>query len=280
MTIHSVLIQKLLSTNAHIGRRYVAQHLKLYTHGTRNNISIFDADKTLICLRSACNFIGSLVRLNGRFLFVNTNPLHDEIVEEMTTKIGVKMNNALWRMGGFLTNSNSPKKFRSRNKKLCFAPAQLPDCLVIMDTERKSSVINEAAKLQIPIVALVDSSMPPDLFRKISYPVPGNDSVQFVYLFCNLITKTILLEQRKMGIFRDDASTIMSREAVETGNEDVIQQIAGSSDSTLDYNADSHNGNFLFTCSIDLVKIYFSKRWFFGTNDLLICNAYILYDLW
>uniref|UniRef100_A0A7N0ZQM6 Ribosomal protein S2 n=1 Tax=Kalanchoe fedtschenkoi TaxID=63787 RepID=A0A7N0ZQM6_KALFE len=210
MTIQSVLIQKLLSTNAHLGRRYVAQHLKVYTHGTRNGVSIFDADRTLICLRSACNFIGSLVRLNGRFLFVNTNPLHDDIVAEMTSRVGVKMNNALWRMGGFLTNSNSPKKFRSRNKKLCFAPAQLPDCLVIMDTERKSSVINEAAKLHIPIVALVDSSMPPDLFRKISYPVPGNDSVQFVYLFCNLITKTFLIEQRKMGIVRDDVNSASS----------------------------------------------------------------------
>ncbi|CAM8918078.1 unnamed protein product [Rhodiola kirilowii] len=228
MTIHSVLIQKLLSTNAHLGRRYVAQHLKVYTHGTRNGVSIFDADRTLICLRSACNFIGSLVRLKGQFLFVNTNPLHDEIVEEMTSRIGVKMNNALWRMGGFLTNSNSPKKFKSRHKKLCFAPAQLPDCLVIMDTERKSSVINEAAKLQIPIVALVDSSMPPDLFRKISYPVPGNDSVQFLYMFCNLITKTFLLEQRKMGIVRHGATTIMSREAVETRNEDDQQPIEGS----------------------------------------------------
>lgn len=71
---------------------------------------------------------------------------------------------------------------------------------MIMDTERKSSVILEADKLQIPIVGLVDSSMPWEVYKKITYPIPANDSVQFVYLFCNLITKTFLLEQKRMGL--------------------------------------------------------------------------------
>lgn len=70
---------------------------------------------------------------------------------------------------------------------------------MIMDTQRKSSVIFEADKLQIPIVGLVDSSMPWDIYKRITYPVPANDSVQFVYLFCNLITKTFLLEQKRFA---------------------------------------------------------------------------------
>lgn len=139
-------------------------------------------------------------------MFVNTNPLFDEIVLQMTQKIGCynPNMNALWRMGGFLTNSSSPKKFRSRNKKIRFGPTKLPDCVVVFDTERKSSVIVEAAKLQVPIVALVDSSMPLDVYSKITYPVPGNDSVQFVYLLCNMITKTFLVEQKKLGLLKDD----------------------------------------------------------------------------
>lgn len=139
-------------------------------------------------------------------MFVNTNPLFDEIVLQMTQKIGCynPNMNALWRMGGFLTNSSSPKKFRSRNKKIRFGPTKLPDCVVVLDTERKSSVIMEAAKLQVPIVALVDSSMPLDVYSKITYPVPGNDSVQFVYLLCNMITKTFLVEQKKLGLLKDD----------------------------------------------------------------------------
>lgn len=125
---------------------------------------------------------------------MNTNALFDEIITQMTKTIGIK-NDTTWRLGGFLTNSSSPRKFRGRNKKFNLASVQAPDCIVIFDTERKSSVIREAYKLQIPIVGLVDSSMPWDTYKRITYPIPANDSVEFVYLFCNLITKTILKEQ-------------------------------------------------------------------------------------
>ncbi|CAL5205721.1 unnamed protein product [Lathyrus oleraceus] len=202
MTIHSAVIQKLLSTNAHIGRQVATHHFKDYTYGFRNRMAIIDSDKTLICMRSAFNFISSLARQNGRFMFINTNPLFDEIFELMTKKVDCysPSSNSLWRTGGFLTNSNSPKKFRSRNKKLCFGPTQPPDCIVIVDTESKSSVIDEAYKLQIPIVALVDSAMPLHTFSRIAYPIPVNPSVQFVYLFCNLITKTLLLEKKNLQL--------------------------------------------------------------------------------
>ncbi|XAR63367.1 UTP--glucose-1-phosphate uridylyltransferase [Bertholletia excelsa] len=221
MTIHSVLIQKLLSTNAHLGRRVAANHFKIYTYGARNAMTIIDSDKTLICLRNACQFIGNLVRLKGRFLFVNTNSLCDEIVEEMTRRIGCA-NDKSWRLGGFLTNSGSPKKFRSRNKKLILSALQPPDCVVIMDTERKSSVILEADKMRIPIVGLVDSSMPWEIYKRITYPVPANDSVQFVYLFCNLITKTFLHEQKRFATAtreEDGPPQQLSSGEVETGEE-------------------------------------------------------------
>lgn len=90
--------------------------------------------------------------------------------------------------------------------KVCFGPIQPPDCVVVLDTERKSSVILEADRLQVPIVALVDSSMPWEFYKKIAYPIPANDSVQFVYLFCNMITKTFLLEQKKLKAMRGDVA--------------------------------------------------------------------------
>lgn len=76
----------------------------------------------------------------------------------------------------------------------------MPDCVVVFDTERKSSVIVEASKLQIPVVAIVDPTVPLEFFEKITYPVPARDSVKFVYLFCNVITKCFAAEQMKMGI--------------------------------------------------------------------------------
>ncbi|XP_065852626.1 UTP--glucose-1-phosphate uridylyltransferase-like [Euphorbia lathyris] len=227
MTLHSIVIQKLLSTNAHLGRRVAAEHFKIYSYGIRNSQVIIDSDKTLICLRNAISFISHLARdRNARFLFVNTNPLHDEIVEQMTKKIGLysPRDNVMWRMGGFLTNRFSPKKFRSRNKKVCFAPIQPPDCVVVLDTERKSSVILEAARLQVPIVALVDSSMPLEYYKRIAYPVPANESVQFVYLFCNMITKTFLLEQK----LRESKGDVSKKEFGEE-----VQQIEQSKNDTL-----------------------------------------------
>ncbi|KAL1330001.1 hypothetical protein AAHE18_12G081900 [Arachis hypogaea] len=207
MTVHSIVIQKLLSTNAQMGRRVAAHHLKEYTYGMRNKMAIIDSDKTLICMRSALNFMGSLASRNGRFMFINTNPLFDDIFHLMTTRVGSysPSTNSLWRTGGFLTNSYSPKKFRSRNKKLVFGPTQPPDCIFILDTDSKSSVINEAHNLHIPVVAIVDSSMPLHSFSRVAYPVPANPSVQFVYLFCNLLTKTLLLEKEK-GKLKEAAS--------------------------------------------------------------------------
>ncbi|KAK2655664.1 hypothetical protein Ddye_008716 [Dipteronia dyeriana] len=210
MTLHSILIQKLLSTNAHMGRRVAAHHFKQFTYGVRNAVAIIDSDKTLICMRNACNFISILASQRAAFMFVNTNPLFDEIVLQMTKTIGCynPNMNSLWRMGGFLTNSSSPKKFRSRNKRIRFGPSKLPDCVVVVDTDGKSSVVMEAAKLQVPIVALVDSSIPLETYSRITYPVPGNHSVQFVYLFCNMITKTFLSEQKKLELLQDDEARV------------------------------------------------------------------------
>ncbi|KAK8589919.1 hypothetical protein V6N13_088723 [Hibiscus sabdariffa] len=203
MTIHSVVIQKLLTTNAHIGRQVATHHFKQFTYGFRNRQAIIDSDKTLICLRNALNFLSYLSRdPSSSFLFINTNPLFQPIIDEMTIRVSSlspERASSLWKLRGFLTNSFSPKKFRSRHKKLVFAPTKMPDCVVIFDTERKSSVFLEAERLGIPIVALVDSSMPWEYYKKVTYPIPANDSVQFVYLVCNMITKCLMLEKKKDG---------------------------------------------------------------------------------
>ncbi|XVF56735.1 hypothetical protein PTKIN_Ptkin06aG0144200 [Pterospermum kingtungense] len=201
MTLHSVVIQKLLTTNAHISRQIATHHFKQFTYGFRNKQAIIDSDKTLICLRNALNFITCLSRdPSSSFLFINTNPLFQPIIDEMTSRVTTlspERASNLWKMRGFLTNSFSPKKFRSRNKKLVFGPTRMPDCVVVFDTERKSSVLLEAERLGIPIVGLVDSSMPWEYYKKITYPIPANDSVQFVYLVCNMITKCLMLEKTK-----------------------------------------------------------------------------------
>nr|YP_010716244.1 ribosomal protein S2 [Actinidia latifolia]YP_010959264.1 ribosomal protein S2 [Actinidia macrosperma]WDE76047.1 ribosomal protein S2 [Actinidia valvata]WVH37812.1 ribosomal protein S2 [Actinidia rufa]WDE76008.1 ribosomal protein S2 [Actinidia latifolia]WNE90606.1 ribosomal protein S2 [Actinidia macrosperma] len=112
-------------------------------------------------------------------------------MEQMATRIGC-INDSQWRIGGFLTNCSSPKKIRSRKKKINFGSNQQPDCVVIMDADRKSSVILEADRSQIPIASSVDSMIPLGSYKRITYPIPANDPIQFVYLFRNSITNFFL----------------------------------------------------------------------------------------
>ncbi|KAL9227183.1 hypothetical protein vseg_002907 [Gypsophila vaccaria] len=237
MPIHAAVIQKLLTTNAHIGRRVTSHHLKPYLHGTRNQLSIIDADKTLISLRTALDFISHLARTRtgtqtrtrpARFLFVNTNPLYDHIFDHMTRLSGfgssLSPRAQFWRQGGFLTNPHSPKKFRGRNNRLCFAPVDPPDCVVVVDPEMKCTVIDEADRVGVPVVAIVDSKTPLDVYQKIAYPIVcGGESVQFVYMVCNLITKTFLLQQQFAS--KDDGAAAAA--AVSAAVDEVLASVDG-----------------------------------------------------
>nr|BDC46277.1 ribosomal protein S2 [Dioon spinulosum] len=211
----SLVLQKSLSTNAHLGRRVAAHHSKVYIYGFGNEIAILDPDKTLICSRNACHSIGSPIRKKGRSLPVNTNSLFDEIIEQMATKIDRNcINDYQWRIGGFLTDSSSmhlfPKKIRfsrpGKKKINLFGGSgsnQRPDRVVIMNADRESSVILGADRLQIPIVSLVDSNIPLGLCKGITYPIPANDSIQFVYPSRNSITKTVPLERGKIVAMKE-----------------------------------------------------------------------------
>jgi ribosomal protein S2 len=81
-------------------------------------------------------------------------------------------------------------------KKTSNWDATKPDCVIIFNATQNSTAIYEAHLNQIPIISIVDSNLPSELYNKITYPIPANyDSVQFVYLFCNCILKIILASQ-------------------------------------------------------------------------------------
>jgi len=116
-------------------------------------------------------------------------------------KIGSCINDSQWKIGAFLTNSYAnPKKFRSRKKKIYFGLNQQPDCVVIPNPDRKSSVILEANRSQIPIASLADSTITWEFYKRITYPIPANDTIQFIYLFLNSITKTVILERPRARV--------------------------------------------------------------------------------
>jgi len=206
MTILSIVCTKLLCTNAHLGRRVADHHFKVYIRGSRNGIAILDSDKTLICLRNALHFIGSLSRQKGRSFFLKTNHLfYLEIMEEMVSYLrnvnSHCFDDSQWKIGAFLTNSfANKKKFRSRKKKIHFGLNQQPDCVVILNADRKYSVILEADRSQIPIVSLGDSTIPWESYKRLTYPIPTRDTIEIVYFFCHLIMKTVIIKHNENAI--------------------------------------------------------------------------------
>ncbi|KMZ75807.1 Ribosomal protein S2, mitochondrial [Zostera marina] len=191
--------QKLLGVCAHLSRPPASQHFKPFIIGSRNNRNVIDLDKTSICLRNAMNFIGSLIHQRGRVFFLRTkNDIHDEILSKMATKIGCTHNSQMG-IPGYSTFTPGLAKNSSKKIKINFSGShQKPDCYVILGSEssdRKHAVIQEADRSQIPTVCLVDTGMPMKYFEMVTYPIPAIDSTQFVYLFCNLVTKTVLRDR-------------------------------------------------------------------------------------
>ncbi|KAK8953926.1 hypothetical protein KSP39_PZI002543 [Platanthera zijinensis] len=103
------------------------------------------------------------------------------------------INDSQWRIGS------------SRKKTINDGSNQQPDCVVILDADRKSSVILEADRSQIPIAYLVDSTISLGSYKRITYPIPTNAPIQFVYLFRHSITKIVILEQGRIVVIQETA---------------------------------------------------------------------------
>src|SRR5262249_40024487 len=174
-----------------------------YLFGTRNKIHIIDLSKTVPLLHQAVVAASDVVAQGGRVLFVGTKRQASEPIADAAKRCAQYFVNSRW-LGGTLTNwqtiSNSIKRLRSIEETL-HAGAQgltkkevlnltrerdkleralggikdmggLPDILFVIDTNKESIAIQEANKLGIPVVAVVDSNSNPE---GIAFPVPGND---------------------------------------------------------------------------------------------------------
>lgn len=215
MASQYLVSQKLIATSAHLARQTTAEYFKAFILGTRNGMQVIDGDKTAVCLRNAVSFLGSLISGNGRAFFLRTkNDIKDEVLDHMAAKLGCTHDTQMG-IPGYSTNTpglrrNLPKKIRIN---LGGGAHQKPDCFVILGSEssdRKLAVIQEADRSQIPTVCLVDPGMPLQYYRRITYPIPAVDTPQFVHLFCNLVTKMVLLERQKLKASPEEKSLALS----------------------------------------------------------------------
>src|SRR3989338_2108649 len=209
------LIKKLLEAGVHFGHQTKRWNpkMKKYIFGERSGIYIIDLEKTVECLSVARDFLHDAAAKGGNILFVGTKRQAQDIISLEAKRAGMYFVNNRW-LGGLLTNFQTVKKSIERLKSLermsedgtftqlkkkerarltkekdkLFRDLEgirdmkiLPQVLLIVDAKKEEIAVREAQRLNIPIVALIDTNCDPDL---ILCPIPGNDdalkSIKFV----------------------------------------------------------------------------------------------------
>ena len=251
MALPDYSMRQLLEAGSHFGHQTHRWNPKMapYIYGARNNIHIMDLSQTVPLLDQALKVISDTVAGGGRLLFVGTKRQASDIIADAAKRSAQYYVNARW-LGGMLTNwntiSNSIKRLRQLEEMLDGGDAGqftkkerlmltrerdkleralggikdmggTPDILFIVDTNKESIALQEARKLKIPVVAILDSNCDPD---NVDYPIPGNDdAARAIALYCDLIAKAAI-----DGIARQQGSAgIDIGASVEAPVEEVLE---------------------------------------------------------
>jgi small subunit ribosomal protein S2 len=218
-------MKQLLESGVHFGhqtRRWNPKMAK-YIFGQRNGIYIIDLKKTVRLLKEACRFVKDLSANGGTVLFVGTKKQAQDTVKEEAKRCGMYYVNQRW-LGGMLTNyptiRQSIKKLQDFDAKLGDEEAirhlkkkerlqmakmrdklqknlsgirdmnGIPDAVFVTDTRKEHIAVQEAKKLGIPVVAIVDTNCDPDF---VDYVIPGNDdAIRAVRLLTQRIADSVL----------------------------------------------------------------------------------------
>jgi len=217
-------MKELLEAGVHFGHQTKRWNPKMreYIFGQRNGIYIINLQKTLIKFREAIDFVQQVSVQGVALMYVGTKRQAQEAVAEEATRVGMPFVNQRW-LGGTLTNYRTIKKRIERLRWLetfLLNPVEgrytkkellqlekervklakvltgiktldrLPDALFIIDPKKEHIAVQEARKLDIPVVAVVDTNCDPE---DIDYPIPGNDdAIRAIKLFASRIADAIL----------------------------------------------------------------------------------------
>ena len=223
MALPEFTMRRLLEAGVHFGHQTHRWNPKMETYifGARNNIHIIDLAQTVPLLHQALLAVSDVVAQGGRVLFVGTKRQASDPIAESAKVCLQYFINHRW-LGGTLTNwktiSNSIRRLGTLEDMLAQDDLKLtkketlrltrerdkldralggiknmggiPDMMFVIDTNKESIAIQEANKLGIPVVAIVDSNCDPD---GITYPIPGNDDAgRAITLYCDLLSRAVL----------------------------------------------------------------------------------------
>lgn len=220
----AISMKLLLEAGVHFGHQTNKWNPKMkpYIFGARNNIYIIDLQQTVGMFQTAYNFVVDSTSQNKEILFVGTKKQSQEAIKEEATRCGMPYVNQRW-LGGMLTNFVTIKKSIDRLNTLskmfdddsikAFPKKEItklqkekekledvlggiknmksyPAAVFIVDPNREHIAVQEAKKLSIPIVGIVDTNCDPD---DIDYIIPGNDdAIRAIKLFASKFAEAVL----------------------------------------------------------------------------------------
>jgi small subunit ribosomal protein S2 len=219
-----VTMKQLLESGVHFGhqtRRWNPK-MKRYIFTERNGIYIIDLQQSLDYIDRAYEFIRETVAHGGTILYVGTKKQAQEAIAEQARRVGMPFVNQRW-LGGMLTNFSTVYKRLQRLKELeeidfgdvpgsgmtkkellglkrerdkldktlggIRDMARVPSAIWVVDTKKEHIAVNEARKLGIPVVAILDTNCDPD---EVNYPIPGNDdAIRSVALLTRVVADAV-----------------------------------------------------------------------------------------
>jgi small subunit ribosomal protein S2 len=222
--LSGIAIKDLLEAGVHFGHQTKRWNPKMkpYIFGERNGIYIIDLSKTAKKFETAEQFVAGLATDGRTLLFVGTKRQAQDVIAEEAQRCGMYYVNQRW-LGGLLTNFTTiqrslgrlrdieamatdgrydtlSKKEIARNEKEkrkllknlegIRHMGRLPDAIFVVDTRKEKIAVDEARKLKIPVLGIVDTNCDPD---EVDYVIPGNDdALRAIRLFASKIADAVL----------------------------------------------------------------------------------------
>ena len=226
-----VKLEDLIGTGAHFGHvtRKWNPKFKPYVLLEKNGIHIIDLESTIKCIDKASAFIKDIISKKGEILFVGTKKQAQDIVQQEADRCSMYYIVERW-LGGTLTNFSTIKKSIKRLKLLEKEGSnlyehmtkketqmlnrervkladqhrgikdmrRLPDAIIVVDAQYEDTAIREANRLDIPVIAIVDSNTNPN---KVNYPIPANDdSIRTIQIIISALSNAIIEASNKDAI--------------------------------------------------------------------------------
>ncbi|WP_144407793.1 30S ribosomal protein S2 [Gynuella sunshinyii] len=247
----AVSMRDLLKAGAHFGHqtRFWNPKMGKYIFGARNKIHIINLEFTVPALNKALTFVEQMASNKNKIMFVGTKRSAQNVIRDEATRVGMPYVNHRW-LGGMLTNYKTirqsirrlrdleaqksdgtfdqltKKEVLMRNREMEKLEKSiggikdmggLPDAIFVIDVDHERIAIQEANKLGIPVIGVVDTNSNPD---GVDFVIPGNDdAIRAIEIYAKAIADAVAAGREAAGGLKDDIVEVAEDESAETESE-------------------------------------------------------------